>query len=166
MGTTPTSPQHEFERSTRMPLDAVVRLHFEGTVAYQNGFAANVSASGMYVKHPDPPPVGTRLVFEFTVGSQRKPVQGVGEVVWSRDKYDGPGRPAGAGIRFVDEVFVEESLDLKGEYIRQHHADILVMGDDWQGRFDQYSSLCRVVYLPRTPEVSSSGIMAALRLAS
>jgi glycerol-3-phosphate cytidylyltransferase len=71
-----------------------------------------------------------------------------------------------AGIRFVDEVFVEESLDLKGEYIRQHHADILVMGDDWQGRFDQYSSLCRVVYLPRTPEVSSSGIMAALRLAS
>ena len=85
-----------------MPLDAVVRLHFEGTVAYQNGFAANVSASGMYVKHPDPPPVGTRLVFEFTAGSQRKPVQGVGEVVWSRDKYDGPGRPAGAGIRFVD----------------------------------------------------------------
>ena len=26
----------DFQRSTRMPLDAVVRLHFEGTVAYQN----------------------------------------------------------------------------------------------------------------------------------
>lgn len=115
MTTKPTGPVHEFERSTRMPLDAVVRLHFEGTVAYQNGFAANVSASGMYVKHPDPPPVGTRLVFEFTVGSQRKPVQGVGEVVWSRDKYDGPGRPAGAGIRFVD-------LD---ELSRQHIAEAI-----------------------------------------
>ena len=43
-----------FKRSTRMPLDAVVRLHFEGTVAYQNGFAANVSATGMFVKHPAP----------------------------------------------------------------------------------------------------------------
>jgi glycerol-3-phosphate cytidylyltransferase len=71
-----------------------------------------------------------------------------------------------AGIRFVDEVFVEESLELKGEYIRQHRADVLVMGDDWQGRFDQYSSLCRVVYLPRTPEVSSSGIVSGLREAS
>ena len=35
----------DFARSTRMPLDAVVRLHFEGTVAFQNGFAANVSAT-------------------------------------------------------------------------------------------------------------------------
>ena len=43
MSIPPSSPQHEFERSTRMPLDAVVRLHFEGTVAYQNGFAANVT---------------------------------------------------------------------------------------------------------------------------
>ncbi len=97
-----TQPPTDFQRSTRMPLEAVVRLHFEGTVAYQNGFAANVSATGMFVKHPDPPPVGTRLVFEFTIGAARKPVQGTGEVVWQREKYDGPGRAAGAGIRFVD----------------------------------------------------------------
>ncbi len=73
-----------------------------------------------------------------------------------------------AGIRFVDEVFVEESLELKGEYIRQHRADVLVMGDDWQGRFDYFNaSLCRVVYLPRTSEGgSSSGIVSTLRAAS
>lgn len=71
-----------------------------------------------------------------------------------------------AGIRYVDEVFVEEALELKGEYIRRHRADILVMGDDWQGRFDQYRSLCDVVYLSRTPEVSSSGIVSTLRAAS
>ncbi len=92
----------DFHRSTRMPLDAVVRLHFEGTVAYQNGFAANVSATGMYVKHPDPPELGTRLVFELTVGEERKPVQGAGVVAWLRDKYDGPGRPAGVGIQFTE----------------------------------------------------------------
>ena len=71
-----------------------------------------------------------------------------------------------AAIRFVDEVFIEESLELKGEYIRRHRADVLVMGDDWRGRFDQYSSLCRVLYLPRTPDVSSSEIKATLRAAS
>ena len=112
---TESGPPTDFQRSTRMPLDAVVRLHFEGTVAYQNGFAANVSASGMFVKHPDPPPVGTQLVFEFTIGSQRKPCQGTGEVVWVREKYEGPGRPAGSGIRFVD-------LD---ELSRQHLTEAL-----------------------------------------
>lgn len=112
---TETGSPGDFQRSTRMPLDAVVRLHFEGTVAYQNGFAANVSASGMFVKHPEPPPVGTRLVFEFGIGSQRRPVQGAGEVVWTREKYEGPGRPAGAGIRFVE-------LD---ELSRQHLAEAL-----------------------------------------
>ncbi len=91
----------EFQRSTRMPLDAVVRLHFQGTVAYQNGFAANVSASGMFVKHPAPPPLGTKLVFEFNLGAERKPVQGAGEVVWVRERYLGPGQPAGVGIRFL-----------------------------------------------------------------
>ncbi len=105
----------EFHRSTRMPLDAVVRLHFEGTVAYQNGFAANVSALGMYVKHPDPPPVGTRLVFEFVLGEERKPVQGGGIVAWARERYDGPGRPAGVGIQFTE-------LDALS---RQHIAEAL-----------------------------------------
>ncbi len=104
-----------FKRSTRMPLDAVVRLHFEGTVAYQNGFAANVSATGMFVKHPDPPPLGVRLVFEFVIGEQRKPVQGAGIVAWVRERYDGPGRPAGIGIQFTE-------VDAQS---RQHLAEAL-----------------------------------------
>jgi uncharacterized protein (TIGR02266 family) len=105
----------DFHRSTRMPLDAVVRLHFEGTVAYQNGFAANVSALGMFVKHPDPPAIGTRLVFEFVLGEERKPVQGGGIVTWARERYEGPGRPAGVGIQFTE-------LDALS---RQHIAEAL-----------------------------------------
>lgn len=61
-------------------------------------------------------------------------------------------------IRCVDEAFVEESLELKREYILQHHADVLVMGDDWAGRFDEFRDVCEVVYLPRTPVISSSEI--------
>lgn len=66
-------------------------------------------------------------------------------------------------IRWVDEVFVEESLELKADYIRRHHADVLVMGDDWRGRFDEFSSLCRVVYLPRTPEISTTQVVTLVR---
>ncbi|MBP9146434.1 MAG: PilZ domain-containing protein [Thermoanaerobaculia bacterium] len=115
----------EFQRSTRMPLDAVVRLHFQGTVAYQNGFAANVSATGMFVKHPAPPPLGTQLVFEFNLGADRKPVQGAGEVVWVREKYLGPGQPAGVGIRFLqlDSQSRDHIAEALFEYLEQSLAD-------------------------------------------
>lgn len=32
------------------------------------------------------------------------------------------------------------------------------MGDDWEGKFDDLSALCEVVYLERTPEISSTQI--------
>lgn len=61
-------------------------------------------------------------------------------------------------IRYVDEVFVEESLEKKREYLKQYKADILVMGNDWEGRFNEFKDVCDVVYLPRTPVISSSEI--------
>ena len=64
-----------------------------------------------------------------------------------------------ASLRVVDEVFVEESLELKRDYIVEHGADVLVMGDDWAGKFDWVSDVCEVVYLPRTPSVSTTGII-------
>ncbi|WP_062073264.1 adenylyltransferase/cytidyltransferase family protein [Demequina sediminicola] len=63
----------------------------------------------------------------------------------------------------VDDVFVEESLELKGEYIKKFRADVLVMGDDWAGKFDHYSDQCEVVYLPRTPEVSTTDIIQSIK---
>lgn len=62
-------------------------------------------------------------------------------------------------IRGVDEVFLEESLELKGEYIRQYGCDILAMGDDWSGRFDSFRDVCTVTYFPRTPSVSTTGVI-------
>ena len=63
-----------------------------------------------------------------------------------------------AALRAVDEVFLEESLEKKADYIREHRADILVMGDDWAGKFDDLSSLCKVVYLPRTEGISTTSV--------
>jgi glycerol-3-phosphate cytidylyltransferase len=62
-------------------------------------------------------------------------------------------------LRCVDEVFVEESLEEKRDYILRHGADVLVMGDDWRGRFDWVSDVCEVVYLERTPSVSTTGLI-------
>lgn len=66
-------------------------------------------------------------------------------------------------IRFVDEVFLEESLERKAEYIKQYKADILVMGNDWEGRFDLYKAYCDVVYLPRTEGISTSDILSHIK---
>lgn len=68
-----------------------------------------------------------------------------------------------AGLKCVDRVFLEESLELKTDYIRQFNADMLVMGDDWAGRFDSFSYLCDVVYFPRTPAISTTTIIEVVK---
>lgn len=64
-----------------------------------------------------------------------------------------------AALKVVDEVFVEESLELKRDYILEHDAQVLVMGDDWAGKFDEFSDICRVEYLPRTPAISTTALI-------
>lgn len=68
-----------------------------------------------------------------------------------------------SSLRVVNEVFIEESLEQKKEYISQYKADILVMGDDWTGRFDWVNDICDVIYLPRTPSVSTTEIIEVVK---
>jgi len=67
-------------------------------------------------------------------------------------------------LRCVDEVFLEHSLEEKAEYAKRYRADVLVMGDDWAGKFDWLKPACDVVYLPRTPSVSTTEIIERIRL--
>ena len=67
-------------------------------------------------------------------------------------------------LKYVDEVFYEESLELKGDYISKYQADILAMGDDWKGRFDEFSRLCKVVYFERTPAISTTEVIEKIRV--
>ena len=64
-------------------------------------------------------------------------------------------------LECVDQVFIEESLEKKVEYIKQYKADILVMGDDWKGKFDKMN--CKVIYLPRTPSISTTETIEKIR---
>ena len=69
-----------------------------------------------------------------------------------------------SSLSFVDDVFLEESLELKGEYIKKHQADTMVMGDDWLNKFDEFKPLCEVIYLPRTPSISTTAIIEVVKL--
>ena len=64
-----------------------------------------------------------------------------------------------AALKPVDAVFIEESLELKRMYLTEHRADVLVMGDDWAGRFDEFKDICEVHYLPRTPAISTTALI-------
>lgn len=62
-------------------------------------------------------------------------------------------------IRYVDLVIPEESWTQKRSDMHEYHVDTFVMGDDWKGKFDFLEEEgVEVVYLPRTPEISSSQI--------
>ena len=66
-------------------------------------------------------------------------------------------------LRCVSGVFFEESLELKRKYIVDHSANILVMGDDWLGKFDEFSDVCEVKYLPRTPSISTTEVIEKIQ---
>lgn len=61
-------------------------------------------------------------------------------------------------IRYVNKVIPENSWEQKRKDIISHKADVFVMGNDWEGKFDELSDICNVVYLPRTPGISSTAI--------
>ncbi len=61
-------------------------------------------------------------------------------------------------IRYVDLVVPEENWDQKITDVQKYEIDTFVMGDDWEGKFDFLKDYCEVVYLPRTPEISTSQI--------
>ncbi|HDV0795506.1 TPA: glycerol-3-phosphate cytidylyltransferase, partial [Enterococcus faecalis] len=67
-------------------------------------------------------------------------------------------------IRYVDLVIPETSWKQKVSDIAEFKIDTLVMGDDWQGAFDflEVETTAKVLYLPRTPEVSTTQIKKEL----
>ena len=68
-------------------------------------------------------------------------------------------------IRYVDLVIPEETWEQKRSDVHEYKIDTFVMGDDWKGKFDFLNEEgVEVVYLPRTPEVSTTKIKQDLNL--
>lgn len=69
-------------------------------------------------------------------------------------------------IRYVDQVISEDNWQQKRKDIVKHGIDVLVMGDDWTGKFDDLRDICDVVYIPRTGGISTSMVKARLQVTS
>jgi len=67
-------------------------------------------------------------------------------------------------IRYVDLVIPENSWEQKIKDVKKYKVDVFVMGDDWKGKFDFLGDYCDVVYLERTPEISTTKIKTDLGL--
>lgn len=65
-------------------------------------------------------------------------------------------------LNIVDVIIPEDNWQQKIEDIRKYNIDVLVMGDDWAGKFDFLDVFCEVVYIPRTKGISSSMIKKAI----
>lgn len=67
-------------------------------------------------------------------------------------------------LRYVDLVIPENGWNQKINDVQEFKIDTFVMGDDWEGKFDFLSEYCDVVYLPRTPEISTTQIKQDLQM--
>lgn len=66
-------------------------------------------------------------------------------------------------IRYVDLVIPEESWEQKKKDVHEYHVDVFVIGNDWEGIFDFLREEgVDVIYLPRTPEISTTEIKREL----
>ncbi|MFT4011896.1 MAG: glycerol-3-phosphate cytidylyltransferase [Paracoccus sp. (in: a-proteobacteria)] len=65
-------------------------------------------------------------------------------------------------LRYVDLVIPENTWAQKSQDVRLFQADVFCMGDDWAGKFDELNEFCEVVYLARTPGISSTVIRTRL----
>ncbi|HAE79404.1 adenylyltransferase/cytidyltransferase family protein [Morganella morganii] len=60
--------------------------------------------------------------------------------------------------KYVDDIFPENNWTQKRSDIIKYKADILGMGNDWLGKFDDLNDICNVIYLDRTDDISSTDI--------
>lgn len=69
-------------------------------------------------------------------------------------------------IRYVDLVIPENTWEQKLDDVKEYHIDTVVMGSDWAGsdKFDYLKEYCDVVFLERTPGVSTTMIKSDLGL--
>ena len=65
-------------------------------------------------------------------------------------------------LDYVDKVIPENNWDQKVTDIQDNDIDIFVMGDDWEGKFDELKDFCEVIYYPRTKGISSTKLRSIL----
>ncbi|HEX9943859.1 MAG TPA: TIGR02266 family protein [Thermoanaerobaculia bacterium] len=104
--------------SRRVPLETRVQFKFDRFSGFISEYSANISPGGMFIRTRAPQPPGTVLDLEFRLGDGFELITGRGEVVWMRAEDEGPTRPAGMGIRFLE--LSQGSQELIYRIVDQH----------------------------------------------
>jgi len=68
-----------------------------------------------------------------------------------------------AGLKYVDEVIPENCWEQKFSDVQTHHVTTFAMGDDWLGKFDFLKPHCKVIYLERTQNISTTELKRSLK---
>lgn len=71
-----------------------------------------------------------------------------------------------SSLKYVDYVITEDHANQKIVDIQKYNIDVLVSGDDWVGFYEHLKGYCDVLYLERTPDISSSLIKEKLMIAT
>jgi molecular chaperone DnaK len=87
---------------TRVPLAHRIQLKFDRFSGFINEYFSNISPGGIFIRTDTPEAPGQLLEFEFRLGDGYELIHGRGEVVWARERGEGPERPPGMGVRFID----------------------------------------------------------------
>ena len=120
-------PQQPFDLSSvprdsrRVPIATKVAFQFDRFTGFISEYSANISPTGMFITTNKPEPPGSVLDFEFQLGDGFDLIRGKGEVVWTRAVAEGPNRPAGMGIRFLE--LAEGSKELIYRIVDQYIQD-------------------------------------------
>ena len=86
----------------RVPYETAVRFEYDRFRGFVEEHSADLSLGGMFVKTGNALPVGTVMPIEFRLDDGYELIRGTGKVIWVRDRDEGPGRPAGMGLRFLE----------------------------------------------------------------
>ncbi len=88
--------------SRRIPLEREISFRVPRFENFVTEYSANISATGIFVRTHEPLEPGTDLTLEFKVADDWKLIRGRGRVIWVRNQDEGPDKPAGMGIRFLE----------------------------------------------------------------
>lgn len=104
--------------SRRVPLETRVQFKFDRFSGFISEYSSNISPGGMFIRTKSPLQPGQILDFAFRLGDGFELIKGRGEIVWTRTEDEGPARPAGMGLRFLE--LAEGSKELIYRIVDQH----------------------------------------------
>ena len=65
-------------------------------------------------------------------------------------------------IKYVDKVIPERNQDQEKSDAKKYKVDVFVIGDDYRGEFDELREHCEVIYLKRTPNISTTSLKRSI----